>query len=387
MTTLGSEQTDQAGGLYYQTILHGLYESILITDTQGKIVETNARSEELFHFAAGELLNRSLSDIVYGFDEKILQSVVESLANRPHMVIEASCVCHDGSVFPAEIAVSKTSLGNEARLCFSIRDVSSRKAEQQELEKAQETLLNMERVKARMETITTMAHEVNNPLQTLMSMVEADKNIRYARPLNRIAAVMHELRRAEELKTIKYSGTSNRFALLGPDMEPCAAKHILIVDNEDTLRNFFEAVLKESIRGLTIDCAANGAEALASFHIKHHAVILLDMCMPVMDGEKAFHEIKKICKDKKWEMPAVIFCTGYMPPDSIQEAIAKDSAHCYLAKPATTETIVNAVRNRLEPLRPQPWQHGNSRRAIGLSHDRLPHSEFWLLNNHNACMK
>jgi PAS domain S-box-containing protein len=348
MSNASGEQKGTTSNQYYQAILQSLFESLLITDAQGRILENNARSEELFHYKAGELLNRPLSDIVFGFDERILQTVMESLVNQKHMVIEASCVSHDGSTFPAEIAVTKTTVGVETRLCFSVRNVSARKETQEELENAQEKLLAMERIKARMETITTMAHEINNPLQTLMSMVEADKNVRYGRPLNRIAAVMHELRRAEELKTIKYAGTSNRFALLGPDMEPCVSKNVLIVDDEDTLLKFFEAVLSEKIRGLKIDCAPNGAEALASFQVKHHAIIMLDICMPVMDGEKAFHELKKICKDKNWEMPAIIFCTGYTPPESIQEAIAKDSAHCYLAKPVTSETIVNAVRNRLE---------------------------------------
>jgi len=97
-----------------------------------------------------------------------------------------------------------------------------------------------------------------------------------------------------------------------------------------------------------VDCAANGAEALASFHIKHQSLLILDIAMPVMNGEEAFHELKQICKEKKWEMPAVIFCTGYTPPDSIREAIANENIHCYLPKPVTKETLVNA---REEPCR------------------------------------
>jgi len=348
MSDTSNEQKSTTGDQYYQAVFQGLFESILITDTRGKILETNTRSDEMFHYDAGELLNRPLSDIIYGFDEKILQSIVGSLNSQRHAVMEASCIAHDGSTFPAEIAISRINLGTEMHLCFSVRNVSSRNEERQELENAQEKLLAMERTKARMDTITTIAHEINNPLQTLMTMVEADKNIRYGMPLNRIVAVMQELRRNEELKTIKYVGTSNRFSLLGPDLTPCTAKHLLIVDDEGTLRRLFKTVLTEKIMGLTIECASNGAEALSAFHVKHHAIILLDVYMPVMDGEKAFREIKKVCKDQKWEMPAVIFCTGYTPPNSVQEAIANDSAHCYLAKPITTATLVDAVRNRFE---------------------------------------
>ena len=46
--------------------------------------------------------------------------------------------------------------------------------------------------------------------------------------------------------------------------------------------------------------------------------------MPIMNGEETFHETQAVCKEKNWEMPAVIFCTGYTPPESIREAIARE---------------------------------------------------------------
>ena len=67
-----------------------------------------------------------------------------------------------------------------------------------------------------------------------------------------------------------------------------------------------------------------------------------------MDGAEAFLEIKKFCKENKWEMPAVIFCTGYTPPESVREAIEKEQLHCYLPKPVTGDVIVDAVKNRME---------------------------------------
>ncbi len=343
--TIDRGQTDSS---HYQPLVQGLYESILITDVQGRILETNARTEELFLLSASELRRRTMSDIVSGFDENILGNVEESLATQKHVLIEASCARSDGTAFPAEIAVTKIAIGSESRLCFSVRDVTARNQTEDRLEEAQERLLKMDEIKTRMETIRRLADEINNPLQTLLTMVEADNNIRYAKPLNRIAAVMHEMRREEELKSMKYSGSSNRLALPGPDIEPSRARQILVVDDEPVLMKYFARVIDESIPDVKTDSAANGAEALASFLIKHHSVIVLDIAMPVMNGEQAFREIKRICKEKKWEMPAVIFCTGFTPPDSIREAIAKDSLHCFLAKPLTAETLVNAVRNRLE---------------------------------------
>lgn len=332
----------------YRALFQGLYECILITDTGGRIRDANVRAEELFQVGASDLSQRMIHDFISGFDDNILLNVVESLGTQKYVMIEASCVRRDGTLFPAEIAVNRISLRDSTELCFSIRDVTTRQQTESKLATAQEEILNMEKTKTRLETITTLAHEINNPLQILLSMIEADRNSRYAMPLNRIVAVMHEMRREEELKRIKYTGGSYRFEILAPDVVRSRPKCVLIVDDEQTLLSFFQSILVHDIPGLNIDCALNGAEAIASFHIKHHCLIILDIFMPVMNGEEAFHEIKRICAERKWEMPAVIFCTGYTPPDSIREAVAKENIHCYLPKPVMKDTLVNAVKNRLE---------------------------------------
>lgn len=332
----------------YHVLFQGLYECILITDTHGRIQDANVRAEELFQVGVSDLSEHTIHDFISGFDDNILSNIVESLGTQKYVMIEASCVRHDGTLLPAEIAVNRISLRDSAKLCFSIRDVTTRQQTESKLVAAQEEILSMEKIKTRLETITTLAHEINNPLQILLSMVEADRNSRYATPLNRIVAVMQEMRREEELKRVRYTGGSYRFEILAPDVVRSRAKCVLIVDDEPTLLSFFQSILEYDMPGLNIDTASNGAEAIASFHIKHHCLIILDIFMPVMNGEEAFHEIKRICAERKWEMPAVIFCTGYTPPDSIREAIAKENIHCYLPKPVTRDTLVNAVKNRLE---------------------------------------
>ena len=332
----------------YHAILHGLYESILITDLQGRILDANGSAEELFQVGGEELRQRAIQDLISGFDAGILHNVNESLAAQKHVMIEASGVRRDGTLFPAEIAVSRVALQDGQQLCISIRDVTARNETAKRLEEAQEELLRVEKIKTRLETITTLAHEINNPLQTLLGMVESDRNVRYGAPLNRIVSVLQEMRREEELKRVKYAGETYRFEIPGPDVVRSRPRHVLVVDDEPTLLSFFEYVLQRNIPDLTVDHATNGAEAIASFHVKHQSLIILDISMPIMNGEEAFHEIKRICKEKKWEMPAVIFCTGYTPPDSIRQAIAKENIHCYLPKPVTKDTLINAVKNRLE---------------------------------------
>jgi len=73
----------------------------------------------------------------------------------------------------------------------------------------------------------------------------------------------------------------------------------------------------------------------------------MDLHMPVMDGQQAFLELKRMCESRGWEMPSVVFCTGFIPPDSIREVIARQPRHALLSKPVTGDKLVDAVKARL----------------------------------------
>jgi nitrogen-specific signal transduction histidine kinase/ActR/RegA family two-component response regulator len=132
-----------------------------------------------------------------------------------------------------------------------------------------------------------------------------------------------------------------------PDLLKCNSDRILVVDDEKAISRLFQMILTSALEGRIIDVASNGEEAVNAFVEKHHAVIVLDLHMPVMDGKEAFFKIESLCKENNWQMPSVVFCTGYAPSDSIKNVVEFVSKHCLLAKPVTGETIVEAVKGRL----------------------------------------
>ena len=93
--------------------------------------------------------------------------------------------------------------------------------------------------------------------------------------------------------------------------------------------------------------ASNGAEALDRFKQRHHGVLLMDLHMPVMDGQSAFVAIRETCAAGGWEMPSVVFCSGFVPPDTVREIVSRGSEHCLLAKPVAPEDLVRIVQSRL----------------------------------------
>lgn len=123
---------------------------------------------------------------------------------------------------------------------------------------------------------------------------------------------------------------------------------ILVVDDEPSIVNLFKLILENYIQGVPVDKASNGAEALEMFNTKRYDVIVMDLHMPVMDGQTAFLEIEDICTKRGWRMPSVVFCTGYAPRDAVKKAIAQGQQHTLLNKPVRSEILVNAVQTRLE---------------------------------------
>ncbi len=123
---------------------------------------------------------------------------------------------------------------------------------------------------------------------------------------------------------------------------------VLVVDDEPSIVNLFKLILENYIPGVAVDKASNGAEALAMFKVRRYDVIVMDLHMPVMDGQTAFVEIENVCHNNGWAMPSVVFCTGYAPRDVVKRAISEGDQHTLLNKPVRSEILVKAVQTRLE---------------------------------------
>ena len=128
---------------------------------------------------------------------------------------------------------------------------------------------------------------------------------------------------------------------------PCDRQRILIVDDDAEIREMFRYVIASELPDYEIELCGNGEKALHMFMKLHHAVLLLDLHMPVMDGAKTYVQIQESCEKQNWEMPSIIFCTAYDPPHIVHEIVAQDKRHCLINKPVRNEDLVATVKNKL----------------------------------------
>ena len=137
---------------------------------------------------------------------------------------------------------------------------------------------------------------------------------------------------------------------------PGQTDRILIVDDDDAVRRSLKQALASEFPGLTIDVATNGMEGMKIFHAGHPAVVLIDLFMPVMNGEQACRGIERMCEKEGWAMPSVIFCTAHNPSREVRNFVAANPSHLILQKPVKATVLVEAVRSRLVAAEAGPEQ-------------------------------
>lgn len=127
---------------------------------------------------------------------------------------------------------------------------------------------------------------------------------------------------------------------------PCDKKRILIVDDEQSIRDILFRIMSLHLSDCRVDLAVNGVEAFDVFREVHPGILVMDVKMPKRSGDEAFQDIKDYCRENGWEMPSVVFISGHSS-ENILKLIGDDSRHCLLRKPVHQADLLAELRERL----------------------------------------
>lgn len=128
------------GNASLQALFRNVYDAAFITDMAGAIADANPRASAAFGCTVAELCERTIPQVVSGFDDSVMQMVCENLQRDQFTLIQAFCTRKDGTEFPAEISTSRIRLAAGEFLCFFIRDVTTRKEAETQLQRAHDEL-------------------------------------------------------------------------------------------------------------------------------------------------------------------------------------------------------------------------------------------------------
>jgi len=121
-------------------------------------------------------------------------------------------------------------------------------------------------------------------------------------------------------------------------------RRILVV--EDDVRNVFALSSLLEPKGVKIEIARNGKEALTALSqsqtepAKRIDLVLMDLMMPEMDGLTAMREIRKL---PEWRKLPIIALTAKAMKDDQQQSLTA-GANDYIAKPLDVEKLLSLVR-------------------------------------------
>ena len=121
---------------------------------------------------------------------------------------------------------------------------------------------------------------------------------------------------------------------------------VLIVDDEPAVRRFVSAALGRA--GYTVETADDGAAALLKFSVQpdEYGVVILDLTMPVMDGEQAFRELRRLRPGVR-----VLLSSGYSEQEATSRFAGRGLAG-FLQKPYRVSELLAKVQELFEAAGP-----------------------------------
>lgn len=122
--------------------------------------------------------------------------------------------------------------------------------------------------------------------------------------------------------------------------EMAKTPRILVVDDEESMCNFMEIMLKKE--GYNVKTALSGEDAVAQIDSHRPDLVITDIMMPEMSGIELLTEAKK-----RRENLHFVVMTAFASVDSAVDAL-KRGADDYITKPFKVDEIKHVIRNILE---------------------------------------
>lgn len=157
----------------YRTIFDAANDATFVFDPEnGDMLDVNRKMCEMYGYTREEVLRLNVEDLSAGVPPYTYQDVMKMIwktkYNKSHM-FEWLAKNRKGGLFWVEVNMKGAMIGGEYRVLAVVRDITERKAAEEDNRKMQERLRQMDKMAAIGTLASGIAHEINNPNNFILS--------------------------------------------------------------------------------------------------------------------------------------------------------------------------------------------------------------------------
>jgi PAS domain S-box-containing protein len=169
-----AEQALRETAARLRTLTETAVDGAILIDARGVVLIFNPACEKLFGYSADEVIGENVKMLMpQPYRHEHDRYITNYRDTRDPKIIgsgrEVIGLRKDGSTFPMDLSVGEARQDGESIFVGIIRDLTSRKRTEAELEQARAELVRVARVLTLGELTAAIAHEVNQPLTGLVS--------------------------------------------------------------------------------------------------------------------------------------------------------------------------------------------------------------------------
>lgn len=163
-----------------RSIIDNMLDGLITLDDGVTITSFNPAATRLFGYEPEEVIGKSIYTL-FRLPEEYRELIGrEDYPDEDFILVtetpyELTGLRKDGFMFPVEISLSETQVGEERLTIAMVRDLTSRKGAERALRDSQEHLIKQEKLASLGTMVAGIAHEINNPAQAIGFSMEGLK--------------------------------------------------------------------------------------------------------------------------------------------------------------------------------------------------------------------